>query len=98
METIMIVAKTIIADRRFSAEGSNLLFNHITDVLEASDLNDIECVVLDFQGIDLVSTSFIGRFQTKITAFKSIHPSIKLRIVNLRPEIKRQFLRNDIQR
>ena len=84
--------KNVIGDRRFSADGSNLLFKHINDDL---NLTSVDLLILDFKEVNLVSTSFIGRMQTWISIFKAKNPKIKLRLIDLRPEIKRQFQRKD---
>jgi anti-anti-sigma regulatory factor len=91
-EVIFHVAK-IIGDRRFSADGSNILFNHIDSTLKLNLSDTPNSIIVDFSSINLVSTSFIGRLQTRIMLFKNQYPSITLRFINLRPEIKRQFLK-----
>jgi len=97
MSSIEFIVEKIIGDRRFSADGSNTLFNHIDETLKSAEQDGIDLILIDFSSINLVSTSFIGRLQSRISQFKINHPDIKLRFTNLRPEIKRQFLKKDEQ-
>lgn len=92
-----IDARKIVNERLFSADGSNILFEHINNVLKSKKLVDNFKITVDFNDIDLVSTSFVGRFQEQVLMFKKKHPNCQLKIINIRPEIKRQFTKSESQ-
>jgi len=96
MTLLKIAVRTICNDRLFSADGANILFNYL--ILEINKLNYSEEVEIeiDFDGVPLVSTSFIGRFHERMNFTKTNYKIAKFRLRNLKPEIKRQFLKNDV--
>lgn len=85
--------KAICKERLFSAIGANTLFDEISNAIDKSDGTTFE-VLINFEGISLVSTSFIGRFHEHMNELKKNH-TIKFKLTNLKPEIKRQFMKND---
>ena len=94
MQEIHVDAKNIVNERLFSADGSNTLFDHIYSQVQSFNSDDSFSVVIDFYSIDLVSTSFVGRFQEHIVRFKHKYINGKLKIINIKPEIKRQFTKH----
>lgn len=46
---------------------------------------------IDFKDVYLVSTSFIGRLQEHISQTKTNESISKIRLLSLRPEIRKQF-------
>jgi hypothetical protein len=85
--------KSVVGEKLFSAEGSNILFDKITADLQASTERGSIELIIDFESIPVVSTSFIGRFQQRAEKIKIDLPVEKLRLINLKKEIKAQFLR-----
>ena len=85
--------KEIAGDRVFSAEGSNILFDHISEELKEICLTDEILVELSFGDVAVVSTAFIGRFQEHVATLKSQYLSLRFRLTELRREIKSQFLK-----
>mgnify|MGYP000880179007 CR=1 FL=1 len=83
--------KDICTDRLFSAEGSNILFEIINKKLMTEyNSTNIE-IHIDFKDVYLVSTSFIGRLQEHISQTKTNESISKIRLLSLRPEIRKQF-------
>lgn len=85
--------KSVVGDRLFSAEGSNVLFDHITTDIQASANTEPIALIIDFEGVPVVSTSFIGRFQQRAEKIKKDFRVETLRLINLKKEIKVQFLK-----
>lgn len=85
--------KTMCKDRLFSAIGANILFEEVTNTINKTSDSEFE-IFINFEGISLVSTSFIGRFHEHMNTLKIDH-CIKFKLLNLKPEIKRQFMKID---
>lgn len=96
MILMKIFVKTICNDRLFSAEGANILFNHLICELNKLEYSDNAEIEIDFEGVPLVSTSFIGRFHERMSFTKINFKIAKFWLRNLKPEIKRQFLKKDL--
>lgn len=93
MSILEFKLKSICRERLFSAIGANILFEEIINMMEKTDDSSIE-IVISFEGVSLVSTSFIGRFHEHMNMLK-IQRTIKFKLTNLKPEIKRQFMKID---
>jgi|GEM_PF-7026370 hypothetical protein len=85
--------KFVVADKLFSAEGSNILFDYICSEITADRSNETKELIIDFEGIPVVSTSFIGRFQQRTEKIKRELGVEKVKLINLKKEIKSQFLK-----
>jgi hypothetical protein len=81
--------------RFFSAEGSNVVFEIINNYLASLESTEALEIEIDFSGISLVSTSFVGRFQEHIKSTRAKYNLRKIRLLSLQPLIKRQFLMSD---
>lgn len=95
LEPYIIKIKDVCSDRVFSAQGANLLFDHIFKIFENGELSQNRELHIDFDKIPLVSTSFIGRFLEQLTLSKTKFNFSKIRLLNLKSEIKRQFQKTD---
>ena len=93
MSTMEFKLKSICKDRLFSAIGSNIIFDEIIDTINKTSDNSFE-IIINFEGISLVSTSFIGRFHEHMNDLKKKY-TIKFKLTNLKPEIRRQFMKID---
>jgi hypothetical protein len=96
MTTIKASVFDICKDRLFSAEGANILFGYLATELNIRTIESDEVEIeVYFDKINLVSTSFIGRFHELMTSTKCSYKIKTFRLKNLKPEIKKQFLKTD---
>lgn len=83
----------LLKEQLFSAMASNALFDYLEKRFQ--DEKDLIEVVFDFEDVEAVSTSFVGRFQERLNVVKLNHPVTRFRVVNMRVVIAKMFIQKE---